>query len=273
VYTCIFSTLIALLFAGRREQHLEAKLREISDHHHANKLMVADVYPAVCRIVTMIEQQVQEFSNNYRQQSEASIQLSSQGELLTTPDFLLYLFPTALEIIKQGADMDPHLVQEIKQTHIGPQANLLSLKACVTSILENYKILDQQYVAIDTASEDYPTYASFAHLQYALIHVLRFIHAHDLDTDIGLKITPTEGIHIRLHGTSLPYASIQQLFSLFPAQTSAKHPGLAISRLLIEAHGGQLLCKTHTMGQSLYTEFILLIPPAEAGTREHSSPT
>jgi hypothetical protein len=64
VYTCLFFTLIALLFAGRREQHLEAKLREISDHHHANRPV--DVYPAVCRIVTMIEQQVQLFSNNYR---------------------------------------------------------------------------------------------------------------------------------------------------------------------------------------------------------------
>ena len=221
----------------------------------------------------MIEQQVLEFSNNYRQQSEASIQLTSQGELLTTPDCLLYLFPTALEIIKQGADMDHHLVQEIKQAHIDPQANLLSLKACVTSILENYRILDRQDAAIDTASEDYPTYASFTHLQYALIHVLRFIHACDPDTGVSLKITPTEGIHISLHGKSLPYASIQQLFSLFPAQTSAKHPGLAISRLLIEAHGGQLLCRTHTIGQSLYTEFILLIPPAGLGTREHSSPT
>ena len=273
MYTCIFSTLIALLFAGRREQHLEAKLREISDHHHANKLMVADVYPAVCRIVTMIEQQVQEFSNNYQQQAEAPMQLTSQGELLTTPDCLLYLFPTALEIIKQGADMDHHIVQELKQAHVDPQANLLSLRTCVTSILGNYEVLDQQYVAIDSASKDYPIYASFTHLQYALIHVLRFIHACDLDTGISLKITQSEGIHIRLNGTSLPYASIQQLFSLFPAQTSAKHPGLAISRLLIEAHDGQLLCKTHTAGQSLHTEFILFIPPAEVGTREHSSPT
>jgi hypothetical protein len=273
VYTCIFSTLIALLFARRREQHLEAKLREISDHHHANTPVAADIYPAVCRIVTMIEQQVQEFSNNCRQQSEAPMQLTSQGELLTTPDCLLYLFPTALEIIKQGADMDHYLVQEIKQAHIDPRVNLLSLQTCVTSILENYKTLDQQYVAIDSASKDYLIYASFTHLQYALIHVLRFIHAHDLDAGIGLKITQSEGIHIRLHGTSLPYASIQQLFSLFPAQTSAKHPGLAISRLLIEAHGGQLLCKTYTIGQSPCMEFVLFIPPAEVGTREYSSPT
>ncbi|MCU0318423.1 MAG: hypothetical protein MUC61_03785, partial [Amoebophilaceae bacterium] len=273
VYTCIFSTLIALIFSRRREQHLEAKLREISDHHHANRPAAADVYPAVCRIVTMIEQQVMEFSSSYRQQFEAPIQLTPRGDKLTTPDCLLYLFPTALEIIKQGADMDHHLVQELKQAHIDPQANLLSLQTCVTSILENYKVLDQQYVTIDSTSQDYLVYASFAHLQYALIHVLRFIHAHDLDTGISLKITQSEGIHIGLNGKSLPYAAIQQLFSLFPAQTSAKHPGLAISRLLIEAHDGQLLCKTRTIGRSLYTEFILFIPPAEVGTREHSSPT
>jgi hypothetical protein len=273
VYTCIFSALIALLFARRREQHLEAKLREISDHHHAISHGAVEAYPTVCRIVAMIERQVLEFSSSYRQQSEAPIQLTAQGEHLNTPDCLLYLFPTALEIIKQGEDMDHHLVQEINQANIAPQANLLSIQACVISILENYKMLDYQSVAIDSTSKDYLICASFTHLQYALIHVLRFGHAHDLDTGIMLKITQAEGIHIRLNGQSLSCASIQQLFSLFPAQTSAKHPGLTISRLLVEAHGGQLLCKTYTMGQALYTEFVLLIPPAQVGTQEHSSPT
>ena len=50
---------------------------------------------------------------------------------------------------------------------------------------------------------------------------------------------------------------------LFPVQASAQHLGIAISKLLLEAHGGQLLCKTnHT--EEPYTEFILAIPPAES---------
>jgi len=43
----------------------------------------------------------------------------------------------------------------------------------------------------------------------------------------------------------------------------AKHPGLAISRLLIEAQGGRLLYATSTLPQDSYTEFIISLPAAE----------
>ena len=54
VYTCIFSTVTALIFARRREQHLEAKLREIAAHYHALDPTRTQDHPAALRIANMI---------------------------------------------------------------------------------------------------------------------------------------------------------------------------------------------------------------------------
>jgi nitrogen-specific signal transduction histidine kinase len=43
--------------------------------------------------------------------------------------------------------------------------------------------------------------------------------------------------------------------------------GLAISKLLIEAHGGRLLYATGSQSQNVYTEFIIFLPPAEKTPR------
>ena len=263
MYTLIFSTLIALLFARRREQHLDAKLQEISAHYHSTTGSVnTDASPAVFRIVAMIEREVQDFLRSYLRSDASHRGPPSPDAQHSTPDYLHYLFPTALEIIQQGEHIRPHLVEEIRQSCIDMQAHPRSIRACVTTILENYTAHSQQSVSV-SLSEDYLIRVSFMHLQYATIHILRFAHAHGLDSCVSLRTTLNEGIHIRLSGRALSHALIQQLFSLFPAQASAQHLGIAISKLLLEAHGGQLLCRTnHT--KEPYTEFILTIPPAES---------
>ena len=263
VYQGIFATLIGLLFARRREQHLDAKLQEISAHYHSTTGSVnTDASPAVFRIVAMIEREVQDFLRSYLRSDASHREPPSPDAQHSTPDYLHYLFPTALEIIQQGEHIWPHLVEEIRQSCIDMQARPRSIRACVTTILENYTAHSQQSVSV-SLSEDYLIRVSFMHLQYATIHILRFAHAHGLDSCVSLRTTLNEGIHIRLSGRALSHALIQQLFSLFPAQASAQHLGIAISKLLLEAHGGQLLCRTnHT--KEPYTEFILTIPPAES---------
>jgi len=49
--------------------------------------------------------------------------------------------------------------------------------------------------------------------------------------------------------------------------------GLAIGRLLIGAHGGNLLCKTCSIPGQAYTEFVLIIPPADIEAQESAEPT
>lgn len=150
----------------------------------------------------------------------------------------------------------------LQQDYIAPRLSPHSLQACVATALESYGIKhgDQVHVAY---LEDYRIHTSFVHLQYAIIHVLQFLQSHPSKTPIRLWITPEQGIHIRLSGQAIAPSLLQKLFSLFPAQETTHHLGLAISKLLIEAQGGSLWYATHASPQENYTDFTLMLPNAD----------
>jgi hypothetical protein len=122
-------------------------------------------------------------------------------------------------------------------------------------------------------SEDYLIYASFDHLHYAIVHVLQFLHAHHPEERVRLWIERQEGVHIRLPGQAVAVSLVQELLSLFPLKATTRNMGLAIGRLLIEAHGGHVLCKTCSIPGQAYTEFVLVIPPAKMKAQVGVEPT
>jgi Na+/proline symporter len=266
VYTCIFSTAIALLFSSRKEQHLAAKLREISDHYNSINQVKSDVTPAAMRIAAMIDQQVQETAAKYNLPLHGGNAQQEDTLHATTTDWLHYFFPTALSVIQQGDQMIEQLVAELKTNYMAPQGSLLSLKVFVSAVVKSYHMHYSQKIRLDLL-EDYTIDTSFNHLQYAIFHVLRFLHAHHLGHAVCLRTTCQQGIHMRVPGQSLPRTLLQDLCTLFPAKATAKHLGLAISKLLIEAQGGRLLYATGSLPQNSYTEFIIYLPPAEEKLR------
>ena len=262
VYTCIFSTLIALLFARRREQHLEAKLREIAAHYHTMHPTKTQDHPAAMRIANMIDHQVQESMAHYSLSLYDDNNMRQSDAFHTSTDCLQYFFPTALAVIQQGEQITAQIVQALKEHYMGPQSALLSLQSCVTTIVEAYHRRHAPSMQVDLELEkDYKIATSYAHLQYALIHVLRFMHAHDLSKQVRLWLTHPKGIHLRLSGHSLSLSSLDELCMLFPARATTKHLGLAISKLLLEAQGGDLLYAVNDLPKNTYTEFILTLPP------------
>ena len=262
VYTCIFSTLIALLFARRREQHLEAKLREIAAHYHTMYSTKTQDHPAAMRIANMIDHQVQESMAHYSLSLYDDNNMRQSDAFHTSTDCLQYFFPTALAVIQQGEQITAQIVQALKEHYMGPQSALLSLQSCVTTIVEAYHRRHAPSMQVDLELEkDYKIATSYAHLKYALIHVLRFMHAHDLSKQVRLWLTHPKGIHLRLSGHSLSLSSLDELCMLFPARATTKHLGLAISKLLLEAQGGDLLYAVNDLPKNTYTEFILTLPP------------
>ncbi len=262
VYTCFFATLIALIFSRRKEQHLAAKLREIADHYHTMGQAEKYTHPAAMRIATMIDHQVQDSIARYSLSVATTDDVQHQEASHTATDCLHYFFPTALSVIQQGNHLTEQLVAEIKESYIAPQRSLHSLRSCVRAILEAYGMRHPPSIHVDL-TEDYKIYISFNHLQYTLIHVLRFLQAHPQGDSVCLWTTRQQGIHVRLPGPALSPTLLHELCTLFPPQDMSKHPGLAISKLLIEAQGGRLLYATSTLVQDSYTEFILSLPAAE----------
>jgi hypothetical protein len=271
VYTLTFSTLVALLFARRKEQHFAAKLREIEAQQYAMRHLGDSPHPATERIATLIDRQVQEFLASHNRQPTYNIAAHHEEDTHKAPDFLHYFFPTALEVIKQGTHINKHLREVMAAAYIAPQLALHSLKASMEAILETYTDRYEQEIDVDL-SEDYPIYASLSHLEYILVHVLQFFHAHHLEERVRLWISRQEGVHVRLSGQVLSSSLVQELFSLFPFKATTKNMGLAISRLLIEAHGGHLLCKTCSIPGQAHTEFVLMLPPAEIEVQESTEP-
>jgi Na+/proline symporter len=272
VYTCLFSTLVALLFARRKEQHFAAKLRAIEEQHYAVSQGGAYTHPAILRIATMIDRQVQEFLAVHNQQPTYDQEAQHEDASHTAPDFLHYFFPTALEVLKQGTHMNKHLVEVMTAEYVAPHLALRSLQACMAAIVAVYTARYQREIDADL-SEDCLIYTSFSHLQYAIVHVLQFLHAHHLGERVRLWITRQGEVHIELTGQAVSSSLVQELFSLFPLKETSRNMGLAISRLLIEAHGGHLLCKTCSLPGQAYTEFVLVLPPAEMEAQVGAEPT
>jgi len=112
----------------------------------------------------------------------------------------------------------------------------------LAAIVTVYTARYEQEIATDL-SEDYLIYTSSNHLHYAIVHVLQFLHAHQLEAQVRLWIARQEGVHIRLPGQAVSASLVQELCSLFPLKDMTQNMGLAISRLLIEAHGGHFCTK------------------------------
>jgi Na+/proline symporter len=272
VYTCLFSTLVALLFSRRKEQHFAAKLRAVEEQHCAVLQRSDLTHPAILRIAAMIDRQVQAFLGVQPQQPTCHREALHEDESSTAPDFLHYFFSTALEVLKQGTHINKHLTEVMTATYLAPRLALRSLKACIVAIVAAYTTRYGQEIDVDL-SEDYLIQTSLGHLHYAVAHVLQFLHAHHLEERVRLWITRKEGVHIRLSGQAIAVSLVQELFSLFPLKETARNMSLAISRLLIEAHGGHMLCKTCSIPGQAYTEFVLMLPPAEMGAEVGAEPT
>jgi uncharacterized protein involved in tolerance to divalent cations len=220
----------------------------------------------------MIDRQVQEFLAVHNQQPTYDQEAQHEDASHTAPDFLNYFFPTALEVLKQGIYMNKHLVEVMTAEYVAPHLVLRSLQACMAAIVEAYTACYQREIDADL-SEDCLIYTSFSHLQYAIVHVLQFLHAHHLGERVRLWITRQGEVHIKLTGQAVSSSLVNELFSLFPLKETTKNMGLAISRMLLEAHSGQLLCKTYFIPGHAYTEFVLVIPPAELGDQVSSEST
>jgi Na+/proline symporter len=272
VYTCFFFTLVALLFARRKEQFFEARLRAIGEEHGTVRQAGAFPHPATQRLANVIDRQVHEFLAIHNQQPICDIAARHADAWSMAPDFLHYFFPTALEVIKQGTHMRKHLTEVIATVYLAPKLALHSLKACLEAIVTTYTARYEQEIATDL-SADYLIHTSSHHLQYAIVHVLQFLHAHHLEAQVRLWIARKEGIHIRLPGQAVSASLVQELLSLFPLKETASNMGLVISRLLIEAHGGHLLCKTCSIPGRAYTEFVVVIPPAGEEAEVNAEPT
>ena len=240
-----------------------AKLQDIAEQDPIKESTELYALPAIWRIASMIDQQVKEVDAFYRSSTHDSTTALQPDELGRAPDFLQYFFPTALEVIRQGKQLTQHLVQVLMEDFIAPHSSPLSLQACVNTILELYARQHQQHVSIKQ-SEDCKICISFLHLQYAMIQILRFLHAHHFGEQISLRITQQAEVYIKLSGRVLSASLIRELFTLFPFQTITKNPGLAISKLLIEAHRGRLLYKTSALPSNPYTEFSITLPFAES---------
>ena len=179
-------------------------------------------------------------------------------------DCLQYFFSTALGVIQQGEQITQHLIDVLKQEYITPYASLHSLQESVASALEAYGTYRIPPPIEVEDLEDYQVHVSWQHLQYAIIHVLQFLQMHQLNKQICLWITNQQGLHLRLVGKALSPQLLHKLFTLFPTQETTHHLGLAISKLLIEAHGGQLSYEAYTLPQESYTEFVINLPAANA---------
>jgi hypothetical protein len=272
IYTCIFSTSIGLLFFGRREKVVDSRLDTL-------ELFGKVVGAEVQNLLTLSKayaSSVQFFSKQMH--VDKVLPAEDNRELyLIKMDKRVYL---SLQETTDGLIHDSERgVQTINRILVTLQKHIstddfttLSMQTCVNNTLALYALSTQQKGSLLTnLGEDFQFYGSAYYMQHMLINVLENAYKHsqrDCTVEIWLA---NNKLHVKDNGTGIAKEVLPYIFDPFFTTTKETMGiGLAFCRLVMEAFGGIIICKSK-QGRHSFTEFVLTFPEINKNTKEKTA--
>ncbi|MEL6152806.1 MAG: hypothetical protein AAFQ78_02150, partial [Bacteroidota bacterium] len=271
VYTGIFATLIGVVFARRREQHFEAKLRTVRAYVQTMTKGVGD--PAMRALTHCIDERVNKFT---REHIETADRKAAQEDCLApalqkntwheqADDLLQQLMSNTHEVVEQVHSMKNALAELLRAHVIVPRLQRCSVGQCTLEVLHSYfhNTLPEDF-RLDL-SEDFQAHLSLRHFKYALFHLLASMYTHTLRKQVDMRLASTGCVHIRLYKKECQASALEEETPHGPLQHALhSNPQLAVSRLLVEAHCGTLLYTINNVRGDSYTEYVVQLPLASA---------
>ena len=265
IYTCVFATLIGLLFARKKEEAIESDKRLIKlyaaniahdlDNTIGSVEMFSSGLDAFLKHAPIKAQTDQEGKKSYHlPESVYEFVENLPKELRKESDKGYQVIKMMLEAVKRGSMLDPTKLKE----H--------SLKACVADVLQGYHVDDEQRENITfIQAHDFTVLADKHALWHVLYNLLKNAHRYaGYDCKITLWLDDTNRrLHIKDDGEGIPRAKLSKIFeSFYTGSSIGSGIGLGMCKTIMEGLGGRIYCKSQ-QGEGSYAEFVMEFPPVE----------
>jgi signal transduction histidine kinase len=260
-YTCIFATSIGLLFFRRKEKVADKRLETLE--------LFGKVVGAEVRKVLAL-------SKAYASSIQFLNKQMHIDKVLPTEDnrelYLIKLDKRVYLSLQETADglmhdsergvqtIDRLLAILRKNISTGDFA-ILSMQTCVTNALTLYGLSAQQKGSLlINLDEDFQFYGSAYYMQHVLFNLLENAYKHSQKDCIVEIWLADNKLRVKDNGTGIAKEALPYIFdSFFTTAEAAMGIGLAFCKLVMEAFGGIIICKSK-QGRHSFTEFVLTFP-------------
>ena len=136
-----------------------------------------------------------------------------------------------------------------------------SMRQCVTDALEAYQLTMYQEKQLHTSLEgDFQFYGSAYYTQHMLFNLIENSHKHSQqDCTLQIRLN-NHRLHVKDTGRGISKNALPYIFDpFFTTDATAMGLGLAFCKLVMQAYGGVIICKSK-QGKQSFTEFILTFP-------------
>jgi signal transduction histidine kinase len=272
-YTCIFATSIGSLFFGRRAKVVDKRLETLE--------LFGKVVGAEIRKISALSKAYASSIQFFSKQMHVDKVLPTEDNrelYLIKMDKRVYLsLKETTDGLTRDSERGVQTINRILATlrkHISTDDfTTLSMQTCVNNTLALYKSTTQQMGGLlaTNLDEDFKFYGSAYYMQHILFNLLDNTckHSHkDCIVEIWLA---NNKLHVKDNGTGIAKEALPYIFDPFFTTTKETMGiGLAFCRLVMEAFGGIIICKSK-QGRYSFTEFVLTFPELNKKTKEKTA--
>jgi Histidine kinase-, DNA gyrase B-, and HSP90-like ATPase len=271
-YTCIFATSIGLLFFGRREKVVDKRLETLE--------LFGKVVGAEIRKILALSKAYASSIEFFNKQMHVDKVLPAEDNrelYLIKMDKIVY---SSLKETTNGLTHDSERgIQTINrmlanlQKHISTDDfTTLSMQTCVTNSLTLYGLTAKQKGSLlINLDKDFQFYGSAYYMQHILFNLLENTYKHNQKDCIVEIWLANNKLHVKDNGTGIAKEALPYIFDpFFTTVKKAMGIGLAFCKLVMEAFGGIIICKSK-QGRYSFTEFVLTFPEVNKKARKDSA--
>ena len=265
-YTCLFSTLIGLIFFRRREKEVDKQLQSLElfgkavAHEVRNVAGLSKAYASSIRFFfdqMRVEKTVPATDDN-RETLYLKMDKLAHESLVNTVDDLMLDSDHGIVIINR-------MLASMRRTISTEDFAVCSMRDCITRALLSYGLSERQKNNIKVSLEnDFLFRGSEYYMQHIIYNLLKNSHKYGRDDcriEIWLK---NNRLHFKDDGPGIAPHTLPNIFDhFFTTSKTGTGIGLAFCRLVMDEFGGSIICKSR-QGPDSFTEFLLGFPPVDA---------
>ncbi|MHA7877555.1 MAG: sensor histidine kinase [Bacteroidota bacterium] len=261
IYTCIAATLIGSLLKKQREAFVDTRLDalelfgKIIETEIQRILTMSKAYASNIQLYssqlhierTLPPEEYQEFySIKVDKKVYLSLQETINGLMCDNARSAQALY-RILATLRQEVDKDSF--------------TKLSIRQCITDALSIYALTqDQKNNLFLNLDEDFEFHGAAYYMQHMLLNLLDNVFKHS-KKNCTLEIwTANNRLYVKDNGAGIAKEALPYIFDpFFTTDQEAMGIGLTFCRLVMEAFGGIIICKSR-QGSKSFTEFVLTFP-------------
>jgi len=260
-YTCIFSTSIGLLFFRRREKEEDKRMETL-------ELFGRIVSPEIRNILALSKAYASSIQGFEKQMYVDKVLPTEDGRelLLIKMDKRVHLslkeaIDGLMRSSERGVQDINRMLATLSESIDTDDFTILSMQRCLTDALTLCRLNSHQKSSLlINLDEDFLVYGSAYYMHHILFNLVENVYKHSRKDCIVEIWLANNKLHVKDNGTGIAREALPYIFDpFFTTAKAAMGIGLSFCRLVMEAFGGIIICKSK-QGKKAFTEFVLTFP-------------